>query len=274
MSGDNSGVNNGGSEGGAGGESTQTFAVPEAYANEAWAQNIKEPTELWNQFANAQKLIGKKGLVVPEDFSDERVANDFFDKIGRPKDLNEYEVEGDADFIPRFKEAFHKSGLNKHQAKSVMTHYKEIAADMIKAQEAKQAQALEKLNADFETDMVKALGSDWPKAAAQGKLFVESRLTTDAQKEALASMSNAQLGVLSFLANEFRKEIKEKTGEDVLPRSNESTGGASGLNDRASLEAEADRLMRESYKLDDSSKEAKEMWTKAMGLLEKASKLK
>jgi hypothetical protein len=44
---------------------TIDFKIPEQYASEPWAQTIKDPQALWDQMANAQTLIGKKGIIPP-----------------------------------------------------------------------------------------------------------------------------------------------------------------------------------------------------------------
>lgn len=248
------------------------FTIPESYKDQAWAKNIKSTDDLFNQFANSQKLLGKKGVIVPESFDDEKMTNQFYDQIGRPKDPSEYELDpNDArskELEDKIKAVLHKSGLTKHQAKTIQKEYGGIITEMITKAEADKQAALVKLESDFEADMVKTLGADWPKAAEQGRLFVESRLTTDAQKEALTSMSNAQLGVLSHLANEFRKELAAKTGEDT----HQKAGSGSGITDGGtyeSLMAKSRELLKAS-KVEKDPMKANQLWKDGMGLIDKA----
>lgn len=90
------------------------FALPDAYKDKGWAKNIKSLEDLVKAHDNAQSLIGKKTIGVPEDWSDEKQREDFLSKV-RPKSADEYALETK----PEIKDLCHKYGLSKYQAEGL-----------------------------------------------------------------------------------------------------------------------------------------------------------
>ena len=64
------------------------FEIPQAYKEEGWAQNVKSYDDLWKMNANAQKLIGKKTIGVPDEtaseaaWEDQALVDAMLDRIG------------------------------------------------------------------------------------------------------------------------------------------------------------------------------------------------
>ena len=60
------------------------FVIPDEYKEAGWANNIHSVNDLWQQHANAQKLIGKKTIGIPTADSSEDEIREFYKKV-RPK---------------------------------------------------------------------------------------------------------------------------------------------------------------------------------------------
>lgn len=92
------------------------------------------------------------------------------------------------------------------------------------------------MDEDFAVQMKERFGADWDVIAQKGKDFVEENLPD--KKELLASMSNAQLGILAEIVHIYSKKIEDITGEDqTRPKSNAVTG-----TDIAALEKRASEI--------------------------------
>lgn len=104
------------------GESNDFF-VPEAYAEAGWTKNIHSYDDLWQQSANAQKLIGKKTIGIPTADSSEAEVADFYSKL-RPETPESYELDlgEDTDY---YKKAFYEAGLSSRQVNAVVNAYNE-----------------------------------------------------------------------------------------------------------------------------------------------------
>jgi hypothetical protein len=99
------------------------FVVPEAYAEAGWAKNIHSYDDLWQQSANAQKLIGKKTIGIPTSDSSEAEIADFYSKL-RPETPDSYELDL-GDDTEYYKNAFYEAGLSPRQVNAVVNAYNE-----------------------------------------------------------------------------------------------------------------------------------------------------
>ena len=99
------------------------FVVPEAYKDAGWASNIHSVDDLWTQHANAQKLIGKKTIGIPNADSSEQEYEDFYSKV-RPESMDGYDIDL-ADDTEMFKDIFYKNGISARQAKAITEAYKD-----------------------------------------------------------------------------------------------------------------------------------------------------
>ena len=102
-------------------------------------------------YVNAQKMIGSK-VNLPGENSDQKEWDSFYEKLGKPKDVNAYdlgnehfkfaeEVEGE------IKGVFHQVGLNPKQAKVITDKLAEISSqDQNQKQLSKEQQLEEILN--------------------------------------------------------------------------------------------------------------------------------
>ena len=87
-------------------------------------------SNLMKSYVNAQKLVGRDKVVLPNHKSTDDEWQNFFTKIGRPE-LDKYEIAVpkdsaiDKDFLANFKETAHKQGLLPKQAEAVFNFYNE-----------------------------------------------------------------------------------------------------------------------------------------------------
>lgn len=89
---------------------------------------------LVKSYVNAQKLVGRDRVVLPNHKSTDDEWQSFYTKIGRPE-LDKYEMklpegsEVDKDFLANFKAEAHKSGLLPKQAEAVFNWYNKTLGD-------------------------------------------------------------------------------------------------------------------------------------------------
>lgn len=102
---------------------TTEFSVPDDYKEAGWASNIHSYDDLWTQHANAQKLIGKKTIGIPNDDSSENEINEFYAKV-RPESEDKYDIDL-GDDTELFRKVFYENGISARQAKSITEAYKE-----------------------------------------------------------------------------------------------------------------------------------------------------
>ena len=107
--------------------------LPDDIRSEPSLATIKDVATLAKSYVHAQKLIGSKRLVAPQDNWGESQWNEFYDAVGRPKVSTEYELPTIADLDPDVKiddaqktvtlGELHKLGLTKKQATGVLGLY-------------------------------------------------------------------------------------------------------------------------------------------------------
>ena len=182
-------------------QSAPEFTVPAEYQEKGWAKNIKSEADLWKTLDNAQGLIGRKTVGIP-DFDNakpEEIAEYY--SHTRPKDANDYE------FDPAFSEEertdlrklFYDNGLTKQQSKNILAHIQQaVVADN------EQTYGEEALKAELES----RFGSDWQKAIVPIKDALNSVLTKEQAQAMNETLPNEAVGVLFSLT----KSIMDKYG--------------------------------------------------------------
>jgi len=178
------------------------FNIPETYAKEPWAQNIKTSDDLWNQFANAQSAIGKKGLIIPTDKSTPEEVKLFRKTLGVPDAPEGYEFKTikplkdlprDATIDNRVKQVLLKNGIPKSQGEQIIHELEAMVFETSKpridasAKAEKEFSSLklatfgdkaETASAQFEEVIAKSLSEKYPQLATRIKeLNPEARMT-------------------------------------------------------------------------------------------------
>lgn len=95
------------------------FTIPDQYKEKGWSKNVKSIDDLFNQFDNAQKLIGKKTPQKPDKLDD--------------YELTEKERSDDQKKV--LKEMFFNADLSKDQAKKLIEQYDKHEATILEAQQ-------------------------------------------------------------------------------------------------------------------------------------------
>jgi hypothetical protein len=178
------------------GEATETetveavdFAVPEEYKNAGWASNIKSYDDLWKQHDNAQKLIGRKTIGIPNADSSEDEIQEFYSKV-RPENSDKYDFDL-GDDTEAFRKIFYDNGVSERQAKAITEAYKESVR---KASEGLYSEE------GFKETMEEALGEDYQKKIEKVNGFLKQY----GRKSALAEIDklpNETLGLVYGLIN-------------------------------------------------------------------------
>lgn len=125
-------------------------------------QGFKEPGEIAEQYRNLLKLRGvgaDKLLRTPDSYTDvkeqEQAWNQIFDRLGRPKTAAEYGIENkeDADGSKFMADTFHKAGLTKTQAETIVKNLTErnqgIQKTSLENQQLMAKQSVDKLKQEW-----------------------------------------------------------------------------------------------------------------------------
>lgn len=120
-----------------------TTIIPEEYKNKPYIQNIKSAEDFFKQFDNAQQLIGKKTIGVPDENATEEDWEKFRQAL-RPEKPEDYAFETkplgegyelfdkqvEEMMTPAFKSGlqniFHKRGLDKQTAAGIVEDYNKL----------------------------------------------------------------------------------------------------------------------------------------------------
>ena len=139
--------------------------LPDDIKGEPLFEKYQSPQEAFKAFVEAQKLIGKKGIIPPEG-EDEGLRKEFlkevYEKIGEelPEDPADYEIPEVEDIpdelkamneedVEAFKDIAHKAGLTKRQAEEIYKLYieqeKKRYNEFVRAGDELQQQAEDRL---------------------------------------------------------------------------------------------------------------------------------
>jgi hypothetical protein len=236
-----------------------SFSIPDQYKGEAWALNIKSTEDLFDQFANAQRMIGVEKLPAPkEDWTPEQ-WNEFYGRLGRPGKPDEYQLpavempEGlkpEADQFKAFFEKAHASGLTQNQVQEVVGYYLE---DMKNAHQSAVSQAQTEVRETQE-----ALQAEWGEKT-EGKVSTAMELVKQVGSDGLlAAINNSGLGrnaeFIKFLA-----AVSEPFAEDN-PRSPGRSlvlgGSGKAQQEIAQLKTDSDFMKAYTDRLHPGHKEA------------------
>lgn len=190
-----------------GGEVSESFAIPEAYQEKKWAQNIKSSDDLWREVDTLQPLIGKK--TIPDADSSEEDWNKFHDNF-RPESPEGYEFdfgEGatvNEEVLGKYKEVFHKLGMSNDAAFKLIQAHSEIEGSF----------APDTSEEGFKTLTEDAFGENAGKVIANANSLIKD-LPED-QAKAIQMLPNDQLvSVLSLVS-----KVHDKYSREDAPISN------------------------------------------------------
>lgn len=99
-------------------------------------QSLKSVEDLAKSYVNAQGVIGRR----MEDLTPDQIKT-FYNKLGRPDDLNGYELEkadtAKPELVDWFRKTAHEAGLSKDAANKLFTAYRQMEAEKTQLEQAK-----------------------------------------------------------------------------------------------------------------------------------------
>jgi len=110
-------------------ERLRTFKIPEKYAKETWAKEVKSAEDLWSKMAGAQKVLGKDKVVLPGENASKEELDAFYKRMGRPDNPEGYEfksidelkeVERNVELDHGMKKILHEEGVSKAKGERII----------------------------------------------------------------------------------------------------------------------------------------------------------
>ncbi len=183
---------------------TNDFTTPDEYKDKGWAKNIKSNDDLWKNHSNAQELIGKKTVGVPDwDNATPQELSDYYSKT-RPENAEAYEfAEGTTDEEKAlYSKALYDNGVSKKQAEGIMKAH----AENMEAQ---------KVTLYSQEGLNKLLGEsfkDNSEGQASAKDLMQKNMS-DGDKAIVETMTNDQVSAMYNFANNINKTHGASEGQ-------------------------------------------------------------
>jgi hypothetical protein len=149
-------------------------SLPDDLKSASVLANVPDVPTLVKNYINAESLIGKKRLPLPEKNWNDTQWDDFYKQAGRPETPDKYPVpefkfeEGLAvqpELVDKAKLQFHKLGLSEKQAKGILEYYFGIENERFKSGKESMSQT----RAQAEEAMKKEFGDKYESKLALAK---------------------------------------------------------------------------------------------------------
>lgn len=183
------------------------FSVPAEYQEKSWAKNIKSMEDLYKSYDNAQSLIGKKTIGIPdfEKATDEELK-EFYSKTA-PADIKEYGMDNFTDKEKEiFGNLFKENGINKRQAQNIISKFNEFQQQFINEE-------------DFNKELKTRFGDNYKQITNEATALLRQHLSKE-DGELLNGMPNKLLGTMLSLANNIKKtygvDLKSKVDNKAV----------------------------------------------------------
>lgn len=207
------------------------FNVPDEYKTQGWTQNIKSYDDLWQNAANAQKLIGKKTIGIPDENSTDEQWQEYYSKL-RPAKEEDYSLQiEDEEDAKAFKKLFYDNGVTQKQASAIIDGYKKAEEKMNAEYYSKEGYAKEM------TDRFGDQANDVCKSVAD---FIKKEVS-EKDRAALEVMPNNIIGVVTSVVNTVLKRYAVKDTDT-------GAGGPSGANKEPDYEGFAKAAVELSHR--------------------------
>lgn len=223
------------------------FTVPEEFKEEKWAQDLKSSEDVWSKLAGAQKLIGRKGIIKPDENAPKEEWDAFYSAQGRPDNPEGYEfqrsvpelkdVPRNPEFDNAVKNMFHKHGISKEVAEKIAGDFEAITYDFHKPIIEKNAQ----VEQEFQRLTHEVFGENKQSALEDFKEVMRDSLGDKAfLAQKLESLDNdALLPMMVFAKNLHDKYV----GENKVPVGDGGSGDLTG-DLRTDFRALSEKKMR------------------------------
>lgn len=238
-------------------EPANGFAIPEAYKDRQWAQNLLKTEnpieELFKQNDSAQRMIGER-LQVPNEKSTPEQIKQFRKAIGVPDDHTGYEVapiqwsEEDKpvgeylastrnpEFMDLMKQTAHAIGITPNQFSKIVEVYDRGMVAQHKAELAEIARLEQESTADFEQKADQMFGARKDAIMQNGQKMLQA-LTPEPLKPMLAALPNDALMILAGVLDSVRQKYIR---EDSF---NQAGAGSRSVSSKQEISEEGRKLM-------------------------------
>lgn len=228
-----------------------SFAVPEAYQGEKWAQSLQDYDGLFKEHANLQKLLGNRPPPVPGQDASAEEWQSFAEKT-RPESADAYDLKVSEELqskIPEemkgyFQEAikpyaniFHELGLSKWQAENLYQKYMENELSTMESQAQHNVSLNDADSAARDQDFMKIMGEKYG-AKANDAVKVASIYTASQSPEMQAAFdklpNDAAASVVSLLYEQHTKfnqegrAVKDSASAGSFEQSNDAIASELG----------------------------------------------
>lgn len=243
------------------------FKVPEKYADAQWAKGIDSYDKLFDQFANAQSLIGKKTIGIPGPDASDQEWNDYFSKV-RPekyempkRDLPE-ELTKDRKPDEKLFNTFHELGLTQRQVDGIFKYYDGVVKQNYEAQKNQRAQ----IDAQFDELATKTWGAETDSVIARsGELL--AKYAPESMREHLNKLDNNSAILLAGVINNMAQAYAAEDGSG-------GKGAAVSAESYDSLMAKATEIRNNPALLDQFHPQYESLKTQLTDIYRKAERLK
>lgn len=216
--------------------------LPKEFQDDPALKVVHDIPSLAKGYLHAQKMIGADKIVIPSKHATDEDWNAVYQKLGLPQELKDYAVktpEGtdyNPQFIEKFKEFAHKSGVMPKQAEGLLSWYSQT----LKSQNEEILTSQKQANAT-EWDGLK---KQWGAAFDNNVLEAQMAFKTFADEETTKFLNESGLATNPKLVALFAK-IGAATKEDTLQPPGKRTNIAAPL-DPAAAKQEIGKIMSDS----------------------------
>ena len=224
--------------------------IPQELKERSEWNNIKDPTDLFKNYINAQQTISKSVRIPDEGSSPEDIAN-FYTKLGKPQSKEDYTFEytpakegyiynKDSFDFSIFKDIADKANLTKDQYQKLASAYIDINNEnYINYNQTLAKKAAEELK-DAESKLKAAWGTNY----TSNINAITEKVKALYPKETLQRMQNAGLFRDPDFLESHLKLTKMMTGDTVFIEGNAVENVPQTLQ---TLQERRDKLMAEDY---------------------------
>lgn len=224
--------------------------IPEELKDRTEWNNIKDPSDLFKNYINAQQTISKSVRIPDEGSSPEDIAN-FYTKLGKPASKDDYDFEykpAKDNYVYNkesfdfgiFKDIADKANLTKDQYQALASAYIDINNENY----LNYNQMLEKKAAEELKEAEGRLKAAWGDKYTQNINAISEKVQKLYPKETLKRMQDAGLFRDDKFLEAHLKLTKMLTGDTVFIEGNPVENVPQTLT---SLQEKRDKLMAEDY---------------------------
>jgi hypothetical protein len=173
--------------------------------------NIRDSLKM---LANAERAIGKKGLIVPTDSSTPSEWDAFYKTLGRPDKPNGYKLEYPKDMpvdeVPELKTAWmneaHKLGYSQKQAEGAYGFYNNLVKQaLIQNEQQKEQQKI-----DAETQLKTELGAEYDNYIHIGNRMISENTQEGEQRDNFLQKFGNDPDFIKFVGTIGKKFMEHK----------------------------------------------------------------